>query len=459
MQDFINIISYISFVDVFNFCVFLTFTICYAYQLYYVLIGLISKTKTVPAKQNHKYAVIICARNEETVIHNLIDSIKKQKYPEDKIDVFVIADNCDDKTAQIALKHNAFVIERFNKDYVGKGFALDFGMNVIYRECLGKYIGGSICGRDRDAHILCPEGIELNKNAKYEAFFIFDADNVLDKHYFEAMNRLYDQGFTVGTSYRNTKNFDSNWISSGYATWFIREARFLSQARFHLNTSCAISGTGFYTDVKIIEKSGGWKWYLLTEDIQFATENIINANRIGYASDAVLYDEQPIKFSDSWNQRFRWTRGFYQVFVKYSARLVKHIFSNPKGHKFACYDMLMTISPGLLITMIAILFNLVILILGLIGILSFGKVIAASLSSIIFCVINYVLFMFVLGVITLFVEWLKVRATTSSKVKAMFTFPFFMLTYIPIAIIAAFKRVGWKPIKHTIAVNPEDFAE
>lgn len=459
MQDFINMIYYISFVDVFNFCVFLIFTVCYAYQLYFVLVGLVSKIKIVPAKKNHKFAAIISARNEETVIHNLIDSIRKQTYPVDKIDIFVIADNCDDNTAQISLEHGAYVIERQNKDLIGKGFALDFGMNVIYRECLGKYIGGSVCGNDKQAKILCPKGVKIKKNAGYEAFFIFDADNVLEKHYFEAMNRLYDQGYTVGTSYRNTKNFDSNWISSGYATWFVREARFLSQPRFKLNTSCAVSGTGFYTDVKIIKKAGGWKWYLLTEDIQFATENILNANRIGYAADAILFDEQPIKFSDSWNQRFRWTRGFYQVFVKYGARLVKHVFTNPKGYRFACYDMLMTISPGLLITLIAILFNLVIVILGLFGVLSFGKVIAASLSSIIFCVFNYILFMFVLGVITLFVEWLKLRAKTSSKIKAMFTFPFFMLTYIPIAIVAAFKRVGWKPIKHTISVNPDEFAE
>ena len=81
-----------------------------------------------------------------------------------------------------------------------------------------------------------------------------------------------------------------------------------------------------------------------------------------------------------------------------------HIFKNPKGHKFACYDMLMTIAPGLLITIIAIMFNLVIIILGICGVLSAGMVVAASLSSIIFCLANYILFMFVLGLITIFVE-------------------------------------------------------
>ena len=119
----------------------------------------------------------------------------------------------------------------------------------------------------------------------------------------------------------------------------------------------------------------------------------------------------------------------------------------------------MTIAPGLLITVIAILFNLVIIILGICGVLSAGMVIAASLSSIIFCLANYILFMFVLGVITIFVEWYKFRSKTSAKIGAMFTFPIFMLTYIPIAIIAVFKKVKWKPIKHTFAVDPKEFAE
>ncbi|MCQ2382974.1 MAG: glycosyltransferase family 2 protein, partial [Clostridia bacterium] len=126
------------------------------------------------------------------------------------IDIFVIADNCTDNTAQIALDHGAFVIERSNKDLIGKGYALDLGTNVIFRECLGKRIGESICGQSDKATIIAPQGREVDSNAGYEAFFIFDADNVLDKNYFASMNKVYDSGYKVATSYRNTKNFDDN---------------------------------------------------------------------------------------------------------------------------------------------------------------------------------------------------------------------------------------------------------
>ena len=424
--------SQVSFVDIFNFCVFLAFTICYTYQLYYVFVVLTRKPKQLVAKKNHKFAVVISARNESAVIGQLIHSIKVQNYPSELIDVFVIADNCMDNTADVAREAGATVFPRFNSEQVGKGYALDYGFNVI----LSQYA-------DRG----------------YEAYFVFDADNVLDVNYFREMNKTFDNGAVASTSYRNSKNYDSNWISAGYAVWFLREAKFLNQARLTLNTSCAISGTGFFISAKVIERNGGWKWHLLTEDIEFSANSILEGERISYTPTAILYDEQPITFRDSWNQRFRWAKGFYQVFWHYGARLAKGVFTNPKGSRFACYDMLMTIAPGMLLTIVSVVFNAIIIVLAATGAMSTGVMIASSISSIFFCLFNYVMFMFLFGVLTTFVEWDSIHAPTRKKVLYMFTFPFFMLTYVPIALVALVKKCQWKPIKHSISVDVEEFSE
>ena len=147
---------------------------------------------------------------------------------------------------------------------------------------------------------------------------------------------------------------------------------------------------------------------------------------ISYTPTAVLYDEQPITFRDSWNQRFRWAKGFYQVFGKYGARLAKGIVTNPKGSRFACYDMLMTIAPGMLLTIVSVLFNAIIIVLAATGAMSTGVMIASSVSSIFFCLFNYLMFMFMFGVLTTFVEWDSIRSTTRKKVRYMFTFPLFL---------------------------------
>ena len=424
--------SQVSFVDIFNFCVFLAFTICYTYQLYYVFVVLTRKPKQLVAKKNHKFAVVISARNESAVIGQLIHSIKVQNYPSELIDVFVIADNCTDNTADVAREAGATVFPRFNTEQVGKGYALDYGFNVI----LSQYA-------DRG----------------YEAYFVFDADNVLDVNYFREMNKTFDNGAVASTSYRNSKNYDSNWISAGYAVWFLREAKFLNQARLTLNTSCAISGTGFFISAKVIERNGGWKWHLLTEDIEFSANSILEGARISYTPTAILYDEQPITFRDSWNQRFRWAKGFYQVFWHYGARLAKGIVTNPKGSRFACYDMLMTIAPGMLLTIISVTFNAIIIALAAAGMMSTGVMVASSVSSICFCLMNYLVFMFMFGVLTTFVEWDSIHSTTAKKIRYMFTFPFFMLTYVPIALVALVKKCNWKPIKHSINVDVQEFAQ
>ncbi len=422
----------LSFIDIFNFCVFITFTLCYTYQLYYVLVVLTRKPPKHVATKNHKFAVMIAARNERAVIGDLINSIKNQNYPQELIDIFVIADNCTDDTAAIARKAGAIVFTRHNQEKVGKGYALDYGLKSIWQEF---------------------------PKAGYEAYFVFDADNVLDVNYFREMNNTFDSGAQASTSYRNSKNFDSNWISAGYGVWFLREAKFLNQARLTLKTSSAVSGTGFFIAADILKAAGGWKWHLLTEDIEFSASSITDGVRIAYCPTAVLYDEQPTTFRDSWNQRFRWAKGFYQVFAHYAWGLVKGIFKNERGHKFACYDMLMTIAPGMLLSIISIIFNTVILILSFAGVMSAGVAMASSLSSIFFCLFNYYMFMFVFGVLTTFIEWNSIRATTAMKIKSMFTFPFFMLTYIPIALVALVKKATWKPIAHTISVDIGEFAE
>lgn len=431
-QELSQSMAALSFVDIFNFCVFVAFTCCYTYQLFYVFVVLTRKAPKAEAKKNHKFAVMIAARNESAVISDLLGSIKMQNYPQELIDIYVIADNCTDDTAAIARNAGATVFTRFNSEQVGKGYALDYGLKSIWKEFPGK---------------------------GYEAYFVFDADNVLDVNYFREMSATFDGGAKASTSYRNSKNFDSNWISAGYGIWFLREAKFLNQARLTLNTSCAVSGTGFFIAADILENAGGWKWHLLTEDIEFSASSITDGIRIAYCPTAVLYDEQPTTFRDSWNQRFRWAKGFYQVFWHYAGGLFKGIFKNERGYRFACYDMLMTISPGMLLSIISIIFNAIIVVLGFMGVMSTGIAIASSLSSIFFCLFNYFMFMFVFGVLTTFVEWDSIRAKTSRKILYMLTFPLFMLTYIPIALVALVKKATWKPIKHTISVDVSDFSE
>ena len=211
----------------------LIFTLCYTYQFFYVFLAFVFRPRKYPeCEQNKRYAVLIAARNEEKVIPELLKSIRRQTYPAELIDIYVIADNCDekDRTAAVSRELGAIVYERHNKELIGKGYALQMLLNNIKAE----------------------KGLRA-----YDAYLVFDADNVLRDNYFEEINKAYCAGNRILTSYRNSKNYGANWISAGYALWFLRESKHLNNPRSILHTSAAISGTGFLVDSDIIAKNGG----------------------------------------------------------------------------------------------------------------------------------------------------------------------------------------------------------
>lgn len=406
-----------------NLIIGIVFFVAYLYQFAYIFIGLIVKRKPHKGEEiPHRFAVMIPARNEESVIVHLINSIKGQKYPSELVDIYVIADNCTDKTAEVAKQAGAVVYERFNKEFVGKGYALNFLIDKIKSE---------------------------GPKEGYDGYFVFDADNVLDENYISEVNKTYCDGYKIITSYRNSKNYGDNWISAGYGLWFLREARYLNYPRHAVGTSCAISGTGFMFSREILEEIGNWEYYLLTEDIEFTIDHVIKKEKIGYCHEAVFYDEQPVKFSQSWRQRLRWAKGYFQVFGKFGAKLMGGIFSK---NGFSCYDMTMNIFPAIVLTVICLVTNLGAAIYAIAAQVN-GMAVVESMLAMIGSV--YLTFIIVGGVTTI-TEWKNIYCSSFKKILYVLTFPFFMMTYVPISIVAFFKKVEWKHIEHTKTKSIEE---
>ena len=398
-----------------NFIIAAIFFVCYTYQFAYIPVPWFKKTHEHALEHRHRFAVLICARNEERVIAKLIESIHAQTYDRGSVRIFVMADNCTDNTARVARNAGATVYRRSNPFLVGKGYALEELLENI--------------GEDY------PRGY-------FDGYFVFDADNVLDKNYIKEMNRTFCDGYDIITSYRNSKNYGSNWISAGYALWFLRESRYLNHARFLLGTSCAVSGTGFFFSRRILEKNGGWPFHLLTEDIEFTVCNIVNGEKVGFCPNAVLYDEQPTSFRQSCRQRLRWAKGYVQVFRKYGVDLLKGALHG----NFSCFDMAMAIMPAV------VLINSVMSVLTLAS----GGSVLPILLSVGQSVLNVYLTLFAVGGITTVTEWKNIAAPAWKKIFYAFTFPIFMLTYIPISFAALFAKVEWKPIEHCVSVSCEE---
>lgn len=414
----------LSVMEQINRVIVLVVTLLYAYQGVYCLLGFLrwSARDSRPSTRLRRYAALISARNEEGVIPELIASLKRQNYPTDLLDIYVVADNCTDDTAGAAERAGAKVYRRFDHAHVGKGYALDYLWHKL---------------------------VEDELEPLYEGYFIFDADNIVHPNFVSEMNRTFDHGdFTAVTGYRNSKNFGENWITAGYSIWFLREARFVNSVRMMLGTNCHVSGTGFLISADFLRKKGGWNYHLLTEDLQFSAECAVEGNRIGYCDGAMIYDEQPTSFRQSWDQRLRWSKGFYQVDKAYGGKLLAGLLRGGR-RGWGCYDILLTITPGVLLTLLA-------------GVLQGAAALCCVLSSA--TVAKQILTLtftflwdtfrsfyggfFLYGVLTVLSEWRKIHAPDWRKLVFLPLFPLFMLTYLPITVAALFQKVEWKPISH-----------
>ncbi len=278
--------------------------------LYYFFIGLVGflpvkdRYKKITDK-NYKYALLVAAHNEEQVIANMVKSLQNIDYPEEYYDIFVIADNCTDRTAEFARRAGARVYERFDDEKCGKGHALEWMFDKLY-----------------------------NMEEKYDYVSIFDADNLVDSNFLNAMNERANQGFKVVQGFLDSKNPYDSWITASYSYCFWSINRIFQLPRYKLGLCCELSGTGFIIALDTLKKLG-WGATCLTEDMEFTMKLCLNDEKVAFAYDAKVYDEKPLTLAQSWKQRTRWMQGHWDVASRYFGKLIK---KGIKERKLSCID-------------------------------------------------------------------------------------------------------------------------
>lgn len=385
----------------------------WVYQLFICLFSVIKeKEKPLQTEKEHKFMAVIPARNEEKVIGNLIKSLRAQNYPKEKLDIYVIADNCTDKTAQKARKKGAIVLERFDSTKKSKGYALEWFFE----------------------HIL------IKKPGEYDAVCVFDADNIVDANFFKEMNKKLCQGEVIVQGYRDIKNAEDTWVTGNYAIFYWMMNRFYHYTRYKIGLSPLINGTAFMVSMSIIEENNGWHTETLTEDIEFSLKEIAKGYKIGWAQDAIVYDEQPIDFKQSWHQRMRWSVGHIQCF-----KTCMPLLFSAKEKTPAIIDAIIYLlgMPFLWLAIILIMLNFIKYIILPTGITSWIK----SIFS-----------WNIIGAIILTIQALTItiieKKKTKKVLKGLITYPIFLLSWMFINIMAYFNtKLEWKQIQHIKAVD------
>ena len=362
-------------------------TIYWAYQIVVSFCSLIKlKDKKMIINKEHKFMAIVPAHNEEAVIKNLVESLNAQDYPKELYDVYVIADNCTDATAEIA------------------------------------------------------------KNAGAKVYKRFDADNIVDKNFLKNMNKKLCQGEEIVQGYRDIKNPTDSWITAGYAIFYWMMNRFYHLARYNLGLSPLINGTGFMVKFDVV-KPDGWQTITLTEDIEFSLINISKGRKLGWATDAIVYDEQPVHFDQSWSQRSRWTVGHLQCMKHYT----KDLANGVKEHKT------MMNFDGLLYMFGIPMMILTFLLLGVNTLLYLGA--EMTFAELLGNYARYLIATFILPIITAIAIMLLDKREIKPMIFGLICYPLFLGSWILINIKCLIKpNTKWEKIEHVRDINIKEVA-
>ena len=261
----------------------------YHFIIFLIGLGIVRTWRRFFVTCTHRLAVIIPAHNEESVIGGLLASIMASDYPRSLYDVFVIADNCTDRTGVISREMGAKVLERFDEKLRGKQHALKWAF----------------------------EHINLDE---YDAVVVLDADNHIHPKYLRAIDAELQRGNRVVQGYVETQNPCDSWITANYAYMFWYVCR-LQMARIFLGLSAWLAGTGLCVGTDIIRRVG-WNVQTMTDDVEYTCQLILAGEKVTFAPDAVVYDQKPVRLADSMKQRLRWIRGQTQVTLRDIPRLL-----------------------------------------------------------------------------------------------------------------------------------------
>lgn len=288
------------------------------FQLFYIVFSFM-KTKPIPVNEKkHKIAILISARNEETVIEKTVKALLEgQDYPKNRFDVFVIADNCLDQTAQRAKDAGAIVYLHDDPDPKTHkvSFALRYGIERIIRE----------------------------RRGEYDFLIRFDADNHAQKNFLARMNDAFGSGIEIARPYEASINGTQNAWTKVSATYYMRDSRLPSHVRESCRLDSMLTGAGMMVSMRVLEECENWDAMGLSEDAEFTLNRLIENKRIHYIPEAIVYEDQPSTAKDNWNRLTRMGHGLHSLFWRKGFKLFGHFFVSGRWSNVDLFNQLLFI--------------------------------------------------------------------------------------------------------------------
>lgn len=358
--------------------------------------------KLVPYKHHDYFSIVIPARYESVVLEGLLISIESQSLKVNPQDVYIILEREDIKSIEIVKRHNMSIIYRTNLTLERKGYALNEAFQTIYKK-------------------------------NYDAYFIIDADNILDSDFIKSMSKTLSLGYDIGVGYRAPKNPNDSLTSAASSLTFSLINTLNNKSRIKHHKTITISGTGFYIKGTVIKELKGYPFTTLTEDYELSLYATVNGLNTYYNEEAIFYDEQPVNYNESITQRTRWVKGYFMARRKYLFQIKDKLFHHPDNINSLITEYI-GVRPYIYLIISLLLY------------------IIANLSSFIYIILALLILYLVLYLLTLLMlikENGRLKLDRNMSLKVLLFNPIFLISYIRCALIALLTpNLEWQKIDH-----------
>lgn len=242
-----------------------------------------------PLEPLNRFAVLVPAHNEELLIATLCESLLDIDYPRECYEIYVIADNCSDRTADICSEHKVLVLERQSPGDEGKGQALAWGLN---RLDLGQFDG----------------------------VFIVDADNYVDPVILRELSCLLNKGEQAIQCYNAVGNRDDSWFTQLLFVSRTIGNLLYHEAKYRLGLSSYLMGNGLCFKSELLQ-SKGWTAFTAGEDWEFYSQLIEDNVKIAFAARARVFHQESRSLDQATSQRLRWASGRFHIARTFGFRM------------------------------------------------------------------------------------------------------------------------------------------
>ncbi|MDE6505034.1 MAG: glycosyltransferase [Clostridia bacterium] len=287
--------------SIINYIILILIALPLLLQILYVALSFLKMKTWKKSDKQCRIAYLIPAHNEDAVIYDTVKSIiEKQQYPREKFDVYVVADNCTDKTAELAEKAGAIVLIHNDPDPAHHMalYPLKYGIDHI---------------------------INLEENP-YDLVIHLDADNHINDVFSQKMNDAFQAGVEFARPYEGALNSTQNFYTKACSLFYAFDSRFGSRVRERLHLSAHVDGAGATMSVNLLKRTGGYDVTSMTDDAEFSLKRMLEGVKGHFVEEAIVYQDSPSSFKDTMNRNRRIGGGVMDLMKSRFGEIVRTFF-------------------------------------------------------------------------------------------------------------------------------------